>query len=105
MNVGVHRFALETLGPKRILYGSDNPIFYMRGRRQYRGKMYVNRTSYPFFFNREREPPEVEAGYTLYMYEELWAIRRACQELGLGAADVEALFQGNARRLIDRRGS
>jgi hypothetical protein len=67
--------------------------------------MYVNRTSYPFFFNREREPPEVEAGYTLYMYEELWAIRRACQELGLGAADVEALFQGNARRLIDRRGS
>jgi uncharacterized protein len=100
MNAEVHRFALKTIGSKRILYGSDNPVFYMRGRRQYEGKTYRNRTSYPFFFNRERESPAVEATYTLYMYEELWAIRQACEQLGLGAADVEALFYGNARRLI-----
>jgi uncharacterized protein len=100
MNAEVHRFALETIGPRRILYGSDNPVFYMRGRRQYRGDTLIHRTNYPFFFNKEREPPEVEAGYTLYMYEELWAIRQACEQLGLGAAEVEALFYGNAQRLI-----
>ena len=101
MNADVHRFALQTLGPERILYGSDNPIFYMRGRRQYRGKTYVNRTSHPFYFNHQREPPEVEAKYTLYMYEELRALRQACQQLGLDRSAVEAIFHGNARRLID----
>ena len=74
MNPEVHRFALATLGPGRILYGSDNPVFYMRGRRQYVGREYRNRTSFPFFFNQQREPPEVEAKYTLYMYEELAAL-------------------------------
>jgi len=101
MNTDVHRLALKTFGFKRILYGSDNPVFYMRGRRQYRGRTYINRTSYPFFFNRERESPEIEAGYTLYMYEELLAIRRSCEALGLGPAHVAAIFRDNAMRLID----
>ncbi len=48
VNPDVYRFALETLGSKRILYGTDNPVFYMHGRRQFRGKTYVNRTSHPF---------------------------------------------------------
>jgi len=101
LNPAVHRFALATLGPERILYGTDNPIFYMRGRRQWRGRTYVNRTSYPFHFNKDREPPEVEAGYTLYMYEALRALRQACTELGVGREGVEAIFQGNAERLIE----
>lgn len=100
-NPDVHRFALEMLGPERILYGTDNPIFYMRGRRQWHGRSYVNRTSYPFHFNKEREPPEVEAGYTLFMYEGLRALRGACEQLGLSREHVEAIFHGNAMRLID----
>jgi xylulokinase len=101
VNRDVSRFALKTLGPKRILYGSDNPVFYMRGRRQFRGRTYINRTSYPFFFNRQRESPEVEAGYTLYMYEDLRALRRACEDLGLDRGDVEDIFYRNAQRVID----
>ena len=101
MNPDVHRFALETLGPKRILYGTDNPVFYMRGRRQWQGRSYTNRTSHPFYFNRDREPPEVEARYSLYMYEALLAIKQACEQLGLDRRDVEAIFHGNARRLVD----
>ena len=100
VNPEVHELALRSFGPRRILYGSDNPVFYMRGRRQFRGRSYINRTNYPFFFNRDREPPEVEAGYTLYMYEELRALRQACERLGLDRPDVEALFSGNAERLI-----
>ncbi len=100
LNPDVHRFALETLGPSRILYGTDNPIFYMRGRRQWKGTTYINRTSYPFHFNQDREPPEVEAAYTLYMYEALRALKSACEALSLGADDVEAIFCGNAQQVL-----
>lgn len=104
LNPEVYRFALKTLGPRRILYGTDNPIFYMRGRRQFEGRAYLNRTSHPFFFNRDREPPEVEARYTLFMYEDLLALRQACQQLELGRSEVEAIFHDNARRLIAAAG-
>lgn len=105
MNPEVHRMALATFGPRRILYGSDNPVFYMRGRRQYDGRTYTNRTDYPFHFNRQRESPEIEALYTLYMYEELLAIRQACEALELGPDDVAAIFHDNARRLIGMTGA
>lgn len=102
LNPACHRIALEQFGPRRLLYGSDNPIFYMRGRRQYRGREYLNRTCYPFHFNRDREPEDVEATYTLYMYEDLRAIQQACADLGItGRADIEAMFHDNAARLID----
>jgi len=101
LNPDVHRFALEVIGPQRILYGTDNPIFYMRGRRDWHGRSYINRTDYPFHFNRDREPPEKESQYTLYMYEALLAIKQACQKLDLPRTDVEAIFSGNAERLIE----
>lgn len=102
LNPYVHRLALQIVGPERILYGTDNPVFFMRGRRQWRGKTYINRTSYPFHFNQHREAPEIEAGYTLYMYEALRALKDACRQLGLDRDQVEAIFHGNAMRLIDR---
>jgi len=102
MNPAVHRLALEVIGHGRILYGTDNPVFYMRGRRQWKGRTYINRTSYPFYFNKEREPTEVEATYTLYMYEALKALKDACEEIGLGPAEVRVIFSGNAERLLRR---
>jgi uncharacterized protein len=103
LNPDSHRVALECLGPRRLLYGSDCPIMYLRGRRQYQGRSYVNRTDYPFYFNREREAPEVEARYTLYLYEDLRAIRQACEQLGITTrADIRALFHDNAAALIER---
>lgn len=102
LNPASHRIALQTFGPGRVLYGSDNPILYMRGRRQYHDRTYLNRTSYPFHFNKDREPPEIEATYTLYMYKDLRALQQACQQLGLTArSHLEAIFHNNAARLID----
>jgi hypothetical protein len=101
LNPVSHRVALQCLGPKRVLYGSDNPILYMRGRRQYRDRSYINRTSHPFHFNREREPAEIEATYTLYMYEDLRALRQACTDLGLtDATSAQDILHDNAARLI-----
>jgi predicted TIM-barrel fold metal-dependent hydrolase len=102
LNPASHRVALEHLGPQRLLYGSDNPILYMRGRRQYRDRTYINRTNHHFQFNKEHEPPEVEARYTLYMYEDLRAIKQACDDLAItDRKSIEAIFYDNARRLID----
>jgi len=103
LNPASHRVALQHLGPRRLVYGSDNPIFYMRGRRQYQDRSYVNRTSYPFHFNRERESAAVEARYTLFMYEDLLGLKQACAALGLtDRQDLEAIFHDNAARLIAR---
>lgn len=101
LNPAVHELALKHLGPDRILYGTDNPVFYMRGRRQWEGKTYINRTSHPFYFNKEREASEIEARYTLYMYEALKALKDSCCKLGLGADAVQKVFYGNARGLIE----
>lgn len=101
LNPAVYRLALEHIGPDRILFGTDNPMFYMRGRRQWEGRTYINRTSYPFYFNKEREAPEIEARYTLYMYEALRAFKDACAETGVTREGVEKMFRGNAQRLID----
>lgn len=60
LNPATHRIALECFGPERILYGTDNPVFYMRGRRQWQGRRYINRTNHPFHFNKHREPPASE---------------------------------------------
>ena len=49
----------------------------------------------------DRESPEVEAGYTLFMYEDLRAIKQACTELGIVAREeIEMIFHSNATRLI-----
>ncbi len=100
LNPATLRIALQEITPERLLYGTDNPVFYMRGRRRWKGREYLNRTSHPFHFNQEREAPEVEAGYTLYMYEALKALKDVCTELGLGREDVRAIMYDNADRLI-----
>ena len=38
------------------------------------------------------------------MYEELRAFKRAAARLGLGKGDIEAIFHGTARTLIDQVG-
>lgn len=101
LNPAVYRLALEHIGTDRVLFGTDDPMFYMRGRRQWEGRKYINRTSHDFHFNTEREDPEIEAAYTLYMYEALRAFKESCEALGIGREDVEAMFSGNAQRFID----
>lgn len=100
LNADVLRYAIRTVGPARLLYGTDNPVFYMRGRREHQATTYVNHTNYPFHFNRNREPPEIEATYTLYMYEALRALRWACEMEGLDRRQIEDILCDNALRLV-----
>jgi hypothetical protein len=101
LNPAVHALALDRFGPERILWASDQPVFYMRGRRRWEGDAYINLTSGDYAWNTDREPPEVEAGYTLSLYEQMAACIETVFALGFGKDTIEALFHDNARRKID----
>ncbi|MGC9318355.1 MAG: amidohydrolase family protein [Armatimonadota bacterium] len=101
LNPAVHALALDRFGPRRILWGSDQPVFYMRGRRRWEGDRYINLTSGDYSWNTEREPPEVEATYTLSLYEAVAACLDTIMALGFGEAEIEAIFHDNARALVD----
>jgi hypothetical protein len=102
LNPAVHAVALDRLGPRRLLFGSDFPILYMRGRRRWEGDRYINLTSGHYSWNLDRESPQVEAAYTLYIYEAVAACIDACRQLGFGDAELRAIFHDNARRIVDR---
>ena len=39
---------------------------------------------------------------TFFMYEELLAFKRASQRAGLSRADLDGVFYGNSRRILDQ---
>ena len=104
LNEDVIELTLRTVGPRRLLYGSDLPITLMRGVREHVGDRYINYTDGSYSWNKDRKPPEVEARYTFYLYEQLLAFKRAAERVGLSADDVADVMGGNARRLVEEMG-
>ncbi len=102
LNADVLELALDTVGPDRLLYGSDLPIMMMRGKREYDGEKYINFTDGPYSWNINRKSPEEEADYTYYIYEEIRALIDAVQRVGLGEQAIEKIMYGNAARLLAR---
>lgn len=102
LNADVLALAMELLGPERLVYGSDLPIALMRGMRRHEGESYINYSDGDYRWNtpEKRQPPEVEAEYTLYIYEELRAFKAAAERMGWGPAEVRMVMNGNARRLV-----
>ncbi len=102
LNAEVIELAMHVLGPERLLYGSDLPVALMRGMRRHEGDTYINYSDGDYQWNtpERRQPADVEAGYTLYLYEELRAFKRAAERAGWGREAVAAVMNGNARRLV-----
>jgi len=100
LNADVFQYELETIGPERILYGSDLPVTMMRGVREHVGDKYINYTDGPFSWNTNRKTPEEEAAYTFYLYEELRALIKAVERAGMGKAEFEQIMYTNAAKLL-----
>ncbi len=105
-NAWVMEQALRTVGPQRIVFGSDLPIVRMRMRRICEDGRYINLVP-PGLYGDLRDDPhmrEVSAAegerLTFFLYEELLAFRRAAEACGLTAAEIADVFYGNAARLI-----
>ena len=99
--------ALEAVGPKRLMFGSDMPILRMRSRRIEENNMYINLVppgmyGDPAQDKHLREVSEEEAKkITFFMYEEILAFKRAAMKMGLSKEDIKDVFYRNAKNLID----
>jgi len=109
-NAAVFEQLIRTVGPRRILFGSDLPITRMRMRRICENGNYVNLVPKGLYgdVSDDKHMREVEGGQadtlSFFLYEEIDAFRRAAQAVGLTPKDVEDVFHGNAARLIDSSG-
>jgi predicted TIM-barrel fold metal-dependent hydrolase len=106
-NATVFEPLIRTVGPRRILFGSDLPITRMRMRRICENGHYVNLVPQGLYGEvaddrhmREVAGEAVEA-LSFFLYEEIDAFRRAAGAAGLTPADVRDVFHDNALRLFE----
>ena len=94
------RAALEHLGPRRIVWGSDFPISEARGRCVTTGSGF-------HWLHPQESPLGQPAGpvdaMTLIGIESLLCLREACDDNGLTRGDVEDIFLNNSLRLLSPR--
>lgn len=92
---GAFRAALEILGPRRVLWGSDYMVSELRGSciTQGDGFTWIH--------------PEITADkltifgqYTTVGIESLLCLREACEDTGMTQGDLEDVFRENALRLL-----
>ncbi len=105
-NAAVFEQLIRTVGPRRILFGSDLPITRMRMRRVCENGNYVNLVPQGLYGDvsddnhmREVEGDQADA-LSFFLYEEIDAFRRAAQAAGLTSEDIKDVFYANAERLI-----
>lgn len=92
------RAALEILGPRRILWGSDFPVSEVRGRCVTTGDRFF--WLHPEFMLPEPRA-EAERDSTLVGLESLLTLREACEDAGLTGGDLEDIFRRNALRTLE----
>jgi len=106
-NAAVFEQLIRTVGPRRILFGSDLPITRMRMRRICENGNYVNLAPTGLYGDvsddkhmREVDGEQAES-LSFFLYEEIDAFQRAAQATGLTSRDIEDVFYGNAVRVIE----
>jgi glutamate-1-semialdehyde 2,1-aminomutase len=92
---GAFRAALEILGPRRVLWGSDYMVSELRGTCITQGDGFT-------WLHPETVPsgPTVFGSYTTVGIESLLCLREACEDLGMTEADRRDIFRENALRLL-----
>ena len=98
MNPKVLTIAFNRLDYRRILFGTDLPIFLWHGRREWDERGYHNLCREDFGWNKHKYPQE-EQGYTYFLYEQL---RNILDVLGDDRGILQALFHDNAVRVYGR---
>lgn len=91
------RRAIETLGPRRVLFGSDYPITQLQGRCVALADSFF--WIHPETANRGTTIPK--NGQTLVGIESMLCLREACEDAGLNAGDIQDIFCNNALRLLE----
>lgn len=92
---------IEAVGTKRVLYGTDMPYTKMRMYRIDDNGNYVNvvpRGLYGDVSSDKHMRESDETKITTFIYEELLALRRTAEKLGLSREDINDIMYANAAR-------
>jgi len=101
---------IRSVGPRRILFGSDLPVLRMRMRRVCEEGWYVNVVPKGLYGDVSADPHMREtegddaARLTFFLYEEIDAFRRAALKTGLKAKDIEGVFYRNSAEMLCEAG-
>jgi len=94
---GAFRAALKTLGPRRILWGSDFAVSEIYGRCVTTGNLFF--WLHPELIRPDYRSPS-SSDMTLIGIESLQSLREACEDTGLTRGDIDDIFRNNALRLL-----
>ena len=96
---------LLSVGPDRMMFGSDLPILRMRMKRIEENGTYINLVPPKIYGDpaqdshlREVSPEQAE-NLTYFMYEEILAFKKAALKVGLTRPQIENVFFNNAENL------
>lgn len=103
LNPDVLRMGFDHLSTDQILFGMDQPIFLWHGYREWSDTKYFNIARENFSWNVNRQPPEVEEKYTLFIYRQLDNILNELDRFGASAEARDAIFRGNCARIYGDR--
>lgn len=90
------RVALDSLGPQRVLFGSDYMVSELRG------KCFTMGDGFSWIYSDNLPSPVVTAfdNYALVGVESLLCLREAFEIGGFNSSDAQAVFNDNALRLL-----
>jgi len=101
-NSDVMRLLLAAVDPSRVMFGSDLPIFGLRGHRVVEDGRSVNVVPRGLYGDVSDDPSMRETddagSLTMMLYEEVAAFLDAAESAGLGHDEVTAVFWDNAAR-------
>lgn len=98
------RACIEAVGTRRLMFGSDLPIAFMRMYRIVENGVYYNVIPRGLYGDVSGEPhmrETDETDVTLMIYEQILALKRCAAELKLTEGQVEDIMFRNAKRLIE----
>ncbi len=90
---GAFRAALEILGPRRVLWGSDYMVSELRGSCVTQGDGFT-------WLHPEETKLSSFGSFTTVGIESLLCLREACEDTGMTSADLRDIFRENALRLL-----
>lgn len=100
INPAVYDIAFTRIDSKSILFGTDMPISFWRGKREWTENTYINLSSEDYSWNKIRKSPEEEAEYTIFLYEEVKTILDAVDKHGFGKNEKNDLFFNNSIKAL-----
>ena len=105
-NAKVFEWAINAVGPQRMIFGSDLPITRMRMRRITENGKYINLVPKGLYGNVSNDPSmrEIEGEeadrLSFFIYEEIKSIQEAAKNIGLNKSEIKDLFFNNAHRML-----